>query len=111
MDPMNAYREAIEHVLTVYTEIPYAHGELRCEALFDRGHDRYALVTLGWSAGKRVHFPLVHIDILNGKVSIEKDNTEDGVATELVQAGIPKSQFVLAFRSAQVRKDTEFAVA
>ena len=111
MDPVSALREAVERVLTVYTQIPYAHGELRCEALFDREHDRYALITLGWNAGKRVHFSLVHIDIVGAKVWIEKDNTEDGVATELVQAGIPKSQIVLAFRSPEVRKHTEYAVA
>jgi hypothetical protein len=111
MDPLNTYRQAIGRVLTVYTQIPYAHGDLRCEALFDREHDRYALITLGWNAGKRVHFVLVHIDIVDGKVWIEKDNTEDGVALELVQAGIPKTQIVLAFHSPEVRKDTEHAVA
>ena len=111
MDPVNNYREAVERVLTVYTTIPYAHGELRCEALFDCAHDRYALITLGWNAGKRVHFPLVHIDIVGDKVWIEKDTTEDGVAPELVQAGIPKSQIVLAFRPPEVRQHTEYAVA
>jgi hypothetical protein len=111
MDPLSSYRQAVERVLTVYTKIPYAHGELRCEALFDREHDRYALITLGWNAGKRVHFPLVHIDIVDDKVWIEKDNTEDGVASELVQAGIPKSQIVLAFRSPEARKHTDYAVA
>jgi hypothetical protein len=111
MDPLSAYRDAVERVLTPYTKIPYAHGDLRCEALFDREHDRYALVTLGWNAGKRVHFLLVHIDIVGGKVWIEKDNTEDGVAPELVQAGIPKSQIVLAFRPPEVRKHTDYAVA
>jgi XisI protein len=111
MDSMSTYRDAIERVLTVYTKIPYAHGDLRCEEIFDRENDRYALITLGWNAGKRVHFPLVHIDIIGGKVWIEKDNTEEGVALELVQAGIPKSQIVLAFRSPEVRKHTEFAVA
>ena len=94
----------------MYTKIPYAHGDLRCEAL-DREHDRYALVTLGWKEGKRVHFPLVHIDMVNDKVWIEKDNTEDGIASELAQAGIPKSQIVLAFRSPEARKHTEYAVA
>ena len=48
---------------------------------------------------------------MRGKVWIERDNTEDGVAPELVQAGIPKSQIVLAFRSPEVRKHTEYAVA
>ncbi len=35
--------------------------------------------------GKRVHFLLVHLDIIGGKVWIEKNNTEDSVAAELVQ--------------------------
>ena len=111
MDPLSNYREIVERVLTVYANIPYSRGELRCEALFDREHNRYALITLGWDTGKRVHFPLVHIDIIEGKLWIQKDNTEDGVATELVQAGIPKSQIVLAFRSPKVREHSDFAVA
>jgi hypothetical protein len=111
MDPLTTYRQAVERVLTVYTTIPYAHGDLRCEAIFDREHDRYGLVTVGWNAGKRVHFLLVHIDIRDGKIWIEKDNTEDGIATELVQAGVPKSHIVLAFHSPEARKHTEYAVA
>jgi hypothetical protein len=111
MDSVSTYREAIERVLSSYTQIPYAHGDLRCEALFDREHDRYALITLGWNAGKRVHFPLVHIDLMGGKVWIEKDNTEDGVAEELVHAGVPKSQIVLAFHSPEVGMHTEYAIA
>jgi hypothetical protein len=110
MDPLSAYRQAVERGRTVYTTMPYAHGDLRCEALFDREHDRYALITLGWNAGKRVHFPLVHIDSVGGKVWIEKDNTEDGVAAELVQAGIPESQIVLAFRPPEARKHKAYAV-
>jgi hypothetical protein len=69
------------------------------------------VTTLGWDAGKRVHFPLVHIEIVDGKVWIEKDNTEDGVAEELVQAGMPKSHIVLGFCPPEVRKHTEYAVA
>ncbi len=111
MDPVSTLGQIVERILTVYTKIPYAHGELRCEALFDREHDRYALITLGWDGGKRVHFCLVHIDILGDKVWIQHDHTEEGIADELVQAGIPKSQIVLAFRSLEMRKLTEYAFA
>lgn len=111
MDTLNDYRETVERVLTGYANIPYAHGELRCEVVFDRKHDRYLLVTLGWNQGKRVHFVLAHLEIVNGKLWIEKDNTEDGVADELVRAGIPKAAIVLGFRPPEVRKLTEYAVA
>ena len=90
MDPLNAYRDAVERVLTVYTKIPYSHGDLRCEALVDREHDRYALITAGWNGGKRVHFVLVHIDIVGDKVWIEKDTTEGGVAPELGSSRHPE---------------------
>jgi hypothetical protein len=101
MGSLNEYRKTVERVLVPYTQIPYAHGDLRCDGVFDRDRDRYLLITHGWDAGKRVHFVLVHIEIVNGKVWIHKDNTEAGVAAELVQAGIPQSQIVLGFHSPQ----------
>ncbi|MCI0381179.1 MAG: XisI protein [Gemmataceae bacterium] len=111
MDTLNAYRDIIERVLENYTKLPYAQGDLQCEAIFDRQRDRYALMTVGWDKHKRVHHPLIHIDIVSGKVWIQADNTDRAVATELVEAGIPKSDIVLAFRSPAVRKYTEYAVA
>lgn len=103
-------RDIIERILTEYTTIPYAYGDIHTEAVFDRARDRYLLVNVGWDNTRRVHGSLVHVDIINGKVWIQRDGTEDGIATELVAAGIPKEQIVLGFRAPDVRKYTEFAV-
>jgi hypothetical protein len=51
------------------------------------------------------------VDIINGKIWIQRDGTEYGVARELVDAGVPKSQIVLGFRPPEIRPYTEFAVA
>ena len=51
----------------------------------------------------------VHIDIAGGKVLIQRDGTEHGVANELIAAGIPKDQIVLGFQAPEVRQYTEFA--
>jgi hypothetical protein len=51
------------------------------------------------------------VEIINNKIWIQCDNTEDGIALELVAAGIPKSDIVLAFHPPDVRKFTEFAVS
>ena len=91
--------------------IPYAYGDIQTEAIFDRKNDRYVLMNVGWDSGKRVHGSLVHIDIINGKVWIQRDGTEHGVAKELVKAGIPKDHIVLGFRPAEVRQYTEYATA
>jgi hypothetical protein len=53
----------------------------------------------------------LHIDIINHKLWIQHDGTEEGIALELVAAGIPKEQIVLGFRSLEARKHTEFAIS
>jgi hypothetical protein len=111
MDSLDTYRQIIEDVLTEYTRIPYAYGEIQSEAVFDRTRDRYLLVNVGWEDSRRVHGSLVHIDIINGMVWIQRDGTEHGIAKELVKAGIPRDRIVLGFRPAKVRQYTEYAVA
>ena len=72
--------------------------------------DPHLLVNVGWDDERRIHGCLVHIEILNGKVWIQRDGTEHGVAKALVQAGIPKDQIVLGFQAPERRKYTDYAV-
>jgi len=111
MDKLERYRAIVEAVCNEYAAIPYAHGDLTCEAVFDEIHNRYLLVTVGWDRGKYIHFTLVHVDIAGGKLWIYWDRTEEGIATELVAAGVPKEDIVLGFKSEEMRRHTEFAVA
>ena len=108
---LDLYRRAIARIFEEYATIPYAHGELVCEAIFDERNDRYLLVTSGWDRGKRTHYAVAHIDIVNGKLWIRWDGTEEGIANELVALGVPREDIVLGFKSEQMRRDTEFAVA
>ncbi len=65
----------------------------------------------GWSQHRRVYRVTLHIRLHNGKIWIEQDWTEDGIATELLAAGVPKEAIVLAFYQPEVRSMTEFAIA
>jgi hypothetical protein len=111
MDTVATYRSIVEQVLTHYIEVTYAYGDIQNEAIFDRGSDRYAIMSVGWQGVKRIHGCLIHIDIVDGKVWIQRDGTEDGIAHDLVAAGIPRQHIVLGFQSSDVRVYTEFAVA
>jgi hypothetical protein len=66
---------------------------------------------VGWEGSRRVHGALIHVDIVDGKIWIHRDGTEDGIAGELEEAGIPKSAIVLGFREPDVRPYTGYAVA
>jgi hypothetical protein len=55
--------------------------------------------------------PARDIYLIDGKVWIQHDGTEDGIAYELEAAGIPKARIVLAFKSLKRRKLTEYAVS
>lgn len=109
MDTIETYRQIIQQVLKKYSEIPYACGEIKAVTIFDRENDRYLLVSVGWQGGKRVHGCLVHIDIIDGKLWIQRDGTEYGIANELVDNGISKEQIVLAFHPKEIREYTEYA--
>lgn len=109
MDPLDAWRDALERILTDHAAIPYANGSLSTETVFDRRRDRYLLVDVGWKATERVHGALVHVDIIDGRFWIQYDGTETGIADELVEAGVPRDRIVLAFHPPALRPHTGFA--
>jgi hypothetical protein len=111
MDTLTTYRKIVQDALQKYVDVKYAYGDIHNEALFDSKADRYMVVSVGWEGMKRVHGSLIHIDIIEGKVWIQRDGTEDGIANELVEGGIPKEHIVLGYKEPEIRKYTDFAVA
>lgn len=110
MDTLTMYRKAVEETLSNYIDISYAYGDIQNEAVFDYKQDRYIVMSVGWHDIRRIHGCLLHIDIIDGKVWIQRDGTEDGIAYELEEAGIPKHDMVLGFQDPAVRQYTEYAV-
>ncbi len=111
MDRLNQYREIIEAILTEHAKVPYANSPIQTTTAFDRQQDHYLLIDAGWDGERYVHHCLVHVDIINGKFWIHYDGTEDGIATDLEEAGVPKDHIVLAFRPPDLRQYTEYAAA
>ncbi|MEB3281320.1 MAG: XisI protein [Lyngbya sp.] len=110
MDTQKSNRELIQNIIIDYTKVPYAYGEIEFETVFDREQDRYLLMLVGRDGDRRVHGCLIHVDIINGKFWIQRDGTEQGIATDLLEAGIPKDKIVLAFHPPEIREAGEFAV-
>lgn len=111
MDTLAQYRTIIKDLIRQYATYQPARGDVQIEMIFDDLNDHYELMYAGWNGPYRIHGSVVHIDIRDGKVWIQHDGTEDGIADELVQAGIPHDRIVLAFKSPDIRLHTDFAVA
>jgi hypothetical protein len=111
MDAPMDWRDVIERILTDETRVPVSYGEISLYTVFDRARDHYLLMAVGWDGHKRVHAPLIHVDIIEGKVWIQHDGTERGVALDLEAAGVPKDRIVLAFQHISRRKYGEYAAA
>jgi hypothetical protein len=105
------YRVIIEQVLTEYAKYPCAAAGLETRLLFDRERDQYALMVMDWQDIHRTHSCVAHLEVVNGKIWIQEDNTEEGIATDLEAAGVPKGHIVLGFRHPDIRKYTDYAVA
>jgi hypothetical protein len=84
--------------------------EYDVQTLFDDEQGHYQLLYVGWRGNKRDFGCVLHLDIKDGKIWIQHDGTEVGVANQLVEMGVPKQDIVLAFHEPEVRQFTDFAV-
>ncbi|MEM7533026.1 MAG: XisI protein [Chloroflexota bacterium] len=89
------YRQIVQGMLNQYAQIPYAHDDLADETIFDREADRYLLLTLGWQGQRRINNVILHIDIQDEQVWIQCNNTDQDIASELVEKGIAVSDVIL----------------
>lgn len=110
-DKLNCYRDIVENLLTEIAQLSQSDSSIQDKTLFDRMTDSYAIIEEGWENGSRVHEILIHLEISNGKIWIQADNTDLAIARELENAGIPKSDIVLGFHPPDVRPYTEYAPA
>ncbi len=109
MERIEKYREIIMQIFREFTETPHVYDELTDEIIVDRETDRFLWMTRGVQKQKRIHACVVRIDIIDGKLWIQQDNTE-GIAPELERFGVPKEHIVLGFRSPDIRPYTGYAV-
>ncbi len=111
MDKRTRYSTIIKTILQDEAQYKPAHGEIEPMVVFDETHDHYQLMFLGWDRPRRVHAVIIHMRLVNDKVWLEYDGTDAHIAQQLVEAGVPKEDIVLAFHPPEVRPHTGFAVA
>lgn len=109
MDTVAQYRQQIKTVLENHARHVW-DDRIQAQIIIDTEHDHYQLVYVGWRDSKRCYGVVLHIDIIDGKIWIQQDETEISSANELVELGVPKHDIVLGFDPPNLRHYTDFAV-
>jgi len=109
MDKLDQYRQFIQDIIEEYSQYKPSYGDVELECIIDTAHDHYQLLSVGWDRHIRIHGTILHIDIRNGKIWIQYDGTEEGIANRLVELGVPNDEIVLAFHPPYKRPYTKFA--
>lgn len=111
MDKVAQYQNIIIQYLEEYAAVPYGNPtEIKKIVISDREHNHFQLVSTGWDKGTFSFDVLFHFDIQEEKVWILQNWTEEEVAEELVELGVPKEDIVLGFIPESARPYSGYAV-
>ena len=109
MDSVEKYDRIVHDFLQRYTRIPLSDdATVNYEKIFDVDRHRYLLLAAGWSKGQRVHHTVIHIDIIEGEVWIQANNTDRLIAEDLVEAGVPRESIILGLQPPEIRPYTDY---
>jgi hypothetical protein len=108
MAPVTSYSDIVKQVIRQHAS-HQPLGDVQVETIFDDAQGHYELMYAGWTGKERVHGSVIYVDVRGGKVWVQEDGTDGGVALEFVEAGIPRDHIVLAFYPLSRRPDTDFA--
>jgi hypothetical protein len=112
MDTRLNHRDIIKKILQEHAQyrasLPDSYDS---QVLFDDERGRYLVLDIGWNDDSYLHTTPIHLDLIGDKIWIQYDDTEEGIATDLLEVGVPKEDIVLGFRHPKIREYTGFAVA
>lgn len=112
MDTPSEYRDIIKNILQKHSDYRATLGDgYQSQVLFDDERGQYIVLDIGWNGDRYLHATPIHLSLIGNKIWIQCDDTEEGIATDLMEAGIPKTDIVLGFRHPKVRQYTGFAIA
>ncbi|NJM49241.1 MAG: XisI protein [Alkalinema sp. RU_4_3] len=107
---LDSYRQIVLKILKESSKAP-VNGKVQTVFIADLEGDHYQILDLGWDEnGRRIFQPVVHVDLIQGKVWIQENMTDKDFAKNFVENGIASSDIVLGFHSMLTRQYGEYAV-
>jgi len=95
------YKPILYDFLKDYAHKP-SHDVIGVEIIVDRDERHYDLMLIGWDRQRRIHGTVLHLGLIGDKIWIQHDGTDRGFALDLVEAGVPCDDIILAFKPPDV---------
>jgi XisI protein len=88
------YSQAIVQFLTKFCDDSNRPKDIETQKIFDLQDDRYLILSLGWRGQERVYNVLIHLDIRDEKIWIQRNQTENEIEEELIALGVSQEDIV-----------------
>lgn len=75
----------------------------------DTINDRYLYMRYGWFGREYTYGLYIHIDIIDEKIWLQRNYTEDEIIDQFLAAGVPHEDIVLGFVAPYMREATPYA--
>ncbi len=99
MDRVNQYRQIVRDYLTSFVQ-----NKENDQTVFDGDHDRYLVIHNEWHNNRQIYGTAIHLDIIEGQIWIQQNNTEIYIDRELIQRGVDPKDLVLGLRAPAIRE-------
>jgi hypothetical protein len=111
LNSVTAYHDVLYPILESYRAISNQDDNTTTQIIVNEDRTRYLVIDEGWIGTKRIHALIFDAEIRDGKLWLHHDGLDHGITDELIAAGVPKDQIVLAFHPPHIRPHTGYAVA
>jgi XisI protein len=103
-------RQVVMKILADYADRSTV-SNIQTLAVFDEKENHYQLLDIGWDEeGRRVFQPILHLDLIDGKIWIQENSTDWDIAKALVEADVQPSEIVLGMHSKMLRQLGDYAI-
>lgn len=109
VDQLTRYQQILQQLVTRHAGYNPSHGRIETFSICDLMNDHYLLLAAGWDKTGRVHEVFFHARLKDSKIWIEWDGTDPSLTEELIEAGVPEEDIILAFYRPEYRALLEYS--
>ena len=111
IDKLNHYRQILQRVVEHHAAMPAEPERIESLPICDPIHGDYLLMDVDRSPKGGAGDIVFHLRLKDGRVQVERDGIEDGIAQDLIEAGIAEEDIVYTFYGEEPALEYESAAS